>query len=152
MKLASKETCESLPDHSSENVCAQAARELTGVNDRPKAQESQVAGVVFLFFCFFCKAAELSEMRKDATDTKRRVSTCSSLSRHRSTQPPHRGTWQDSEHLPRVASSGSISVKKQRNLFRTVYDLSNFYRKELCSQSIISDCFISPIFRSPCFH
>lgn len=71
-------------------------------------------------FIFFCKAAELSEMRKDATDTKRRVSTCSSLRRHRSTQPPHRGTWQDSEHLPRVASSGSISVKKQCNLFRTV--------------------------------
>lgn len=47
MKLASEETHESLPDCSSENVCAQAARELTGVNDSPKAQESQVAGAYF---------------------------------------------------------------------------------------------------------
>lgn len=61
-------------------------------------------------------------------------------------------TWQDSEHLPRVgASSGSTSVKKQRNLFRTGYNLSSFYRKELCSHAVISGCFISPVFRSPCF-
>lgn len=33
------------------------------------------------FRVFFpCKARELSDMRKDATDTKRGVSTCSSLS------------------------------------------------------------------------
>ena len=59
-------------------------------------------------------------------------------------------SWQDSEHLPRAASSGSTSIKQQCHLFRTVYDLSDFYRKELCSH-LISDCLINPIFRCPSF-
>lgn len=73
---------------------AEVCTKLSGSSEKfrtsPKAQESQVTRVCFLFFgFFFLRTRELPQVRKDITDTKRRVSTRSHSTR---THSHHRGT------------------------------------------------------------
>lgn len=85
-------------------VCTKLPESSQKFRTSPKAQESQVTRVWWVFFFFFFwRTGELPQVRKDITATKRRVSTCSH-SHHRGTDRAGQG------HLPRCCHQSGKAV------------------------------------------